>query len=207
MATCMARSVDLFLHRSEICLMLSVGQSGAQVRPRQRESLGQRPTLLPVCSGCGGKRSLRNRVPKTTLIRKAVFLISHIDIGYFHCRERIIAIRFYSSKCFTMPGRRAKILSPTDVNDLLLFATCTRNPLRTRVIVLLSAKAGLRAAEIANLTWDMVLGPSDEISGIVELRDSAAKKGSGRVIPIHPELHAALVAWRRASAKSEYVAD
>jgi integrase/recombinase XerD len=62
-----------------------------------------------------------------------------------------------------MAGRRAKILSPADVNDLLLFASCTRNPLRNRVIVLLSAKAGLRAGEIANLTWDMVLDSSGQI--------------------------------------------
>ena len=105
-----------------------------------------------------------------------------------------------------MPGRQAKTLSPADVNDLLLFASCTRNPLRNRVLVLLSAKAGLRAGEIASLTWDMVLGPTGEISGIIELRDHAAKKGSGRLIPMHPELRAALVAWRRASAKSKYVA-
>jgi integrase len=106
-----------------------------------------------------------------------------------------------------MPGRQAKTLSPADVNDLLLFAGCTRNPLRNRVIVLLSAKAGLRASEIANLTWEMVLGPTGQISGTIELRDSAAKKGGGRVIPIHPGLRAALVAWRGASAKSEYVAE
>jgi integrase len=105
-----------------------------------------------------------------------------------------------------MPGRRAKILSSTDVDDLLIFASCTRHPLRNRVIVLLSAKAGLRAHEIASLTWDMVLSPSGEINGVMELRDSAAKKRSGRVIPIHPDLRAALVAWRRASAKSEYIA-
>jgi integrase len=87
-----------------------------------------------------------------------------------------------------MPGKQAKILSSTDVDDLLVFASCTRNPLRNRVIVLLSAKAGLRAREIANLTWDMVLGPTGQINGIIELRDSAAKKGSGRVIPLHPDL-------------------
>ena len=87
-----------------------------------------------------------------------------------------------------MLGRQAKTLSSADVNDLLVFASCTRNPLRNRVIVLLSAKAGLRAGEIANLTWDMVLGPTGQISGIIELRDTAAKKGSGRVIPIHPDL-------------------
>ena len=105
-----------------------------------------------------------------------------------------------------MAGRRAKILSPADVNDLLLFASCTRNPLRNRVLVLLSAKAGLRASEIANLTWDMVVGPTGQIGGVIELRDTAAKNGRGRVIPIHSELRAALVAWREVSVQSEYIA-
>jgi integrase len=37
-----------------------------------------------------------------------------------------------------------------DLQDLLVYASATRNPIRNRVIVLLSAKAGLRAGEIAN---------------------------------------------------------
>jgi integrase len=105
-----------------------------------------------------------------------------------------------------MPGRQAKTLSAADVNDLLVFASCTRNPLRNRVIVLLSAKAGLRANEIANLTWDMVLGPIGQISGIIELHDHAAKKRSGRIIPIHPDLRAALIEWRQIAMRSAYVA-
>jgi integrase/recombinase XerD len=105
-----------------------------------------------------------------------------------------------------MPGRRAKILSPADVNDLLLFASCTRNPLRNRVIVLLSAKAGLRAHEIASLTWDMVVGSTGQIGDVIELRDTAAKKGSGRMIPMHPDLRCALENLRRVPAQSEYVA-
>src|SRR4029079_335072 len=105
----------------------------------------------------------------------------------------------------TMAGRRAKILSQADVNDLLLCASCTRNPLRNRVIVLLSAKAGLRAGEIANLTWAMVVGPTGQISGSIELHDTAAKKGSGRIIPIHPELRSALENLRHVAAHSEYV--
>jgi integrase len=91
-----------------------------------------------------------------------------------------------------MPGRQAKTLSSADVNDLLVFVSCTRTPLRNRVIVLLSAKAGLRAREIANLTWDMVLGPTSQISGISELRDHAATR-------------AALTDLRRVAAHSEYV--
>jgi integrase len=105
----------------------------------------------------------------------------------------------------TMAGRRAKILSPADVNDLLLFASCTRNPLRNRVLVLLSAKAGLRAGEIANLTWDMVLGPTGLISGSIELYDTAAKRGSGRMIPMHSDLCRALKHLRHVAAQSEFV--
>jgi integrase len=52
-----------------------------------------------------------------------------------------------------MAGRRAKILHQQQINDLLIFASATRNPLRNKLIVLLSVKAGLRAGEIAGLTW------------------------------------------------------
>ena len=104
-----------------------------------------------------------------------------------------------------MPGKRAKILSAPDVNDLLVFASCTRHPRRNTLIVLLSAKAGLRAGEIANLTWDMLVDASGAISGLLELRDTAAKKGSGRSIPIHPDLAAALAAWRQVAKPCDYV--
>ena len=101
-----------------------------------------------------------------------------------------------------MLGKQAKILSVGDVSDLLVFAACTRHPIRNRVIVLLSAKAGFRAGEIANLTWEMVVDASGQIANVIELRDHAAKKGSGRLIPMHPELADALYApdldWIRA---------
>jgi integrase len=90
-----------------------------------------------------------------------------------------------------MAGRQAKILSKDNADDLLVFASTTQHPLRNRLIVLLSVKAGLRAAEIANLTWAMVLTPSAEIGPAIELHDRVAKKSGGRLIPIHPELRSA----------------
>jgi integrase/recombinase XerD len=96
-----------------------------------------------------------------------------------------------------MPGKQAKILSDQQIQSLLLFASATRNPDRDKLIVLLSVKAGLRAAEIAKLTWEMVFDPSGDIGRVIELRNRAAKKGSGRLIPLHPNVRAALVAWRR----------
>jgi integrase len=104
-----------------------------------------------------------------------------------------------------MAGRQAKILSSDHLNDLLLFADCTRNPLRNRLLVLLSAKAGLRAGEIADLTWDMVTDGSGQVGIVIELRDCAAKNCSGRSIPIHPELAAALTAWRQVARPSDFV--
>ena len=76
-----------------------------------------------------------------------------------------------------MVGKRAKILSPDHVEDLLVFAAQTRARLRNQVLVLLSVKAGLRAGEIANLTWPMVLEPTGEIANSLELQNRAAKKG------------------------------
>src|ERR1700720_3119599 len=67
-----------------------------------------------------------------------------------------------------MPGKRAKILSEADVGDLLVFASCTRHLLRNTVMVLLSAKAGLRAGEIANLTWDMVVDGNGRVNSITK---------------------------------------
>ncbi len=92
-------------------------------------------------------------------------------------------------------GKQAKILSAENVKALVAYARQTRTPHRNQVMVLLSVKAGLRASEIANLTWDMVLDPSSRIAHTIELRDRAAKKRSGRIIPLHAELRQALRAW------------
>ena len=95
-----------------------------------------------------------------------------------------------------MAGKQAKILSEDDLQDLLFYAAATRDPIRNRVIVLLSAKAGLRAGEVAKLTWDMVVEPNGAIGTVIELRDHAAKKRSGRIIPLHADLRDALLSWR-----------
>jgi integrase len=105
-----------------------------------------------------------------------------------------------------MSGKQAKILAANQIHDLLLYAGTTRYPIRDRVIVLLSVKAGLRAAEIANLTWDMVLDPEGNVCTSLELRDSAAKMGHGRIIPLHADLRNALTALnRKANCKQPVV--
>jgi integrase/recombinase XerD len=43
----------------------------------------------------------------------------------------------------------------------------------------------------------MITDPTGDIGTVLELPDRAAKKGSGRVIPLHTDLRIALAAWRR----------
>ena len=95
-----------------------------------------------------------------------------------------------------MPGRQAKILSDQQVQDLLCFADTTRHPDRNRLMILLSIKAGLRAGEIAKLTWEMLVDGEGNLANSIELCDFAAKKRSGRRIPIAPILRDALLEWK-----------
>jgi integrase/recombinase XerD len=67
-------------------------------------------------------------------------------------------------------------------------------------------KAGLRAKEIANLTWEMVTDPEGNLGRVIRLPNKASKgEAGGRVIPLNAELKAALVALYAASPPSPYV--
>ena len=95
-----------------------------------------------------------------------------------------------------MPGKQAKILTQHQIDDLLFYAAQSRHPTRNQLIVCLSVKAGLRAAEIAKLRWDMVLDADGQIGTVIELRDGIAKKRGGRLIPMHPCVRELLETWQ-----------
>ena len=96
-----------------------------------------------------------------------------------------------------MAGKQAKVLSRQQVVAALRHVRRSRYPQRDRVMILLSVKAGLRAGEIAKLTWPMLLDPDGRIANHIELYDRAAKKRSGRTIPLHPALRRELQRLRR----------
>lgn len=99
-------------------------------------------------------------------------------------------------------GKQAKILTETQIKVCLLKMEKTRNEKRDRVIFLLSIKAGLRAKEIACLTWGMVTDAEGQVSDCIHLEDIASKGKGGRTIPMHRDLIAALVALK-AETKAE----
>ena len=91
-----------------------------------------------------------------------------------------------------MPGKQAKVITPPMLKRMLRYVSKSPFPTRDRVMILLSAKAGLRACEIAGLDWSMVLDAQGKVSGTIHVRDIIAKKRGGRRIPMHPDLRRAL---------------
>ena len=95
-------------------------------------------------------------------------------------------------------GKQAKILTDKQVRAVLAELDARRYPIRDRVMFLLSIKAGLRAKEIASITWAMVTDAEGEIAAVIALENRASKgKGGGRHIPIHPDLNTALIQLHR----------
>jgi len=95
-------------------------------------------------------------------------------------------------------GKQAKILNDKQVRAVLAELDSRRYPLRDRTMVMLSLKAGLRAVEIASITWAMVTDAEGAIGDVIALQNRASKgKGGGRIIPMHPDLKTALVALHK----------
>ena len=94
-----------------------------------------------------------------------------------------------------MLTKQAKVLSDRQVRTVLTFLDTTRDPIRNKLIFLLSAKAGLRAKEIASLRWSMVVDPQGKISDVIRLPDQASKGNSGGVIPMAKQLREAFCSW------------
>ena len=85
-------------------------------------------------------------------------------------------------------GKQAKILNKKQIDQLRWYVGTLRHPLRNEVIVLLSVKAGLRAKEIAGLTWAMITDADGDIASSILLTDKASKGRGGRVIPLNMQL-------------------
>jgi integrase/recombinase XerD len=93
-------------------------------------------------------------------------------------------------------SKQAKTLSKGQIDAMLAYLSTTRHPERNRLIFLLSVKAGLRAKEVARLTWLMTNDSQGEIGWTIWLQDSASKGKSGRIIPLNDEVRNALIEYR-----------
>ena len=85
-------------------------------------------------------------------------------------------------------GKQAKILNKKQIDQLIWYVGTLRHPLRNEVIVMLSTRAGLRAKEIAGLTWSMITDADGDIASSIHLTDKASKGRGGRIIPLNMQL-------------------
>src|SRR5262245_46949050 len=95
-------------------------------------------------------------------------------------------------------GKQAKIISDKQIRAVMAELETRRYPARDRVMFLLSIKAGLRAKEVASVTWGMVTDAEGEIDYVIALDNRDSKgRGRGPIMPMHPDLKAALIALHR----------
>jgi integrase len=97
--------------------------------------------------------------------------------------------------------KQAKVLSDQQQKAVLEFIKTTRHPLRNEVMFLLSVDAGLRAKEVASLTWAMVTDASGALTDTIRLQNKAAKGNSGGVVYLSKRLQQALSVYRASLAK------
>jgi len=91
-------------------------------------------------------------------------------------------------------GKQAKVLSDTQVRAVLAhLGSDGGNAARNQLMVLLSVDAGLRAKEIAGLSWSMVTDAQGTVSDAIRLTNAASKGKSGGIVYMSKRLKAALV--------------
>ena len=100
--------------------------------------------------------------------------------------------------------KQAKTINQNMVAGMLRYLNTTRYPIRNKLIFLLSERGGLRAKEIASITWSMVEDAQGHLTDEIVLPNSASKgKDGGRVIPMAKVLREALETHKNNSKNIE----
>ncbi|MEQ6333269.1 site-specific integrase [Sphingobium sp. MK2] len=96
-----------------------------------------------------------------------------------------------------MAVKRAKTLTKEQLDMLLDYITHNSSmPVRDRLLLLLSHKAGLRAGEIAKMDMKAVTDSEGRIAKYITVFANVGKKKNERVIPMHPAIRDALKEFR-----------
>jgi integrase len=94
-------------------------------------------------------------------------------------------------------GKQAKIITKHQQAAILSYLEKTRHAQRNKVIFLLSTRAGLRAKEIANLTWTMITDAENRITDSINIHNIATKRNSGGIIWMNDDLKDALIEYQK----------
>jgi len=90
-------------------------------------------------------------------------------------------------------GKQAKTLTRKQIEMVSQYLRNRRSGLRNQAVFLLSVKSGLRAKEIAELKWSMVLNSDGQVGDTIHLTDIASKGKGGRIVPLNADVKAVLL--------------
>jgi integrase len=93
--------------------------------------------------------------------------------------------------------KQAKVLSEVQIKTTLSHISTTRLATRNTALMLLSVDAGLRAKEIASVTWEMVTDAEGNLTDTIRLLNKASKGNSGGVVYMSKRLLDALSSLKR----------
>lgn len=162
---------------------ISQGIKGKTIRARLRafEDVGglaaTRESVQSYLAGFSNPRTRRLRLSMLRVTFRLAIALELID------RDPTVLIGR-----MRVPRSMPKPLSPSELQLLLSAASP-----RVQVFTTLAAYAGLRACEIAQVTFDDV----ESYPGGWRLRIRSGKGGHEAVVPAHPKVVAALRQWRR----------
>lgn len=94
-------------------------------------------------------------------------------------------------------SKQAKTITKHQQSAMLSFLETTRHSMRNKLIFMLSVRAGLRAKEIACITWSMVTDAQGNVTDCIKLQNSGSKGSSGGVIWLNSDLKQMLVDYRQ----------
>jgi integrase len=104
------------------------------------------------------------------------------------------------------PTRRAAILTPYQINQVLLHIEMNSNaPVSDCLKFLISHYAGGRVGEISAMMIADMLEPNGQISDFVRFRAASAKGNKARMVPMHPAIRKALERFIKAHPHVPYV--
>ena len=89
-------------------------------------------------------------------------------------------------------GKQAKVLTEKQIKFVLHHLEGTKDPIRNKVIFLLSVDAAFRAKEIATVEWRMVCDADGELTDTVRLENKSSKGQSGGIVYLSTRLQSAL---------------
>jgi integrase/recombinase XerD len=103
--------------------------------------------------------------------------------------------------------KKAKTLEEFQFDELRKYIRSTsKTPERDELMVLLSFRAGLRAAEIAKIDMDQLTDVQGRPAKMITILHTVGKMGGSREIPMHPHISDALIRFRRRYPELTYVA-